>query len=87
MDAGVEDRDDVGMRERSDGLRFALEAGAPLRVVRERRRQDLDGDVAAQPRVFRAIHLAHAAGADRGDDFIRTEACFGQERQECGAAS
>ena len=32
---------------------------------REGRGQDLDGDVAAEPRVARAVHLAHAAGAQQ----------------------
>ena len=37
MDAGVVDREDVRMRQRRDGLRFALEAGAPLGIAREAR--------------------------------------------------
>jgi hypothetical protein len=36
--------------------------------------QHLDGDVALQARVARAIHLAHAAGSQQADDFIRAEA-------------
>ena len=39
--------------------------------------QDLDRDVAIQLRVARAIDLAHAAGADRHDDFVRAEASAG----------
>ena len=45
---------------------FALEAGEPVGVGGERRRQDLDRDLALQLRVGRAIDLAHAAGADGG---------------------
>ena len=40
---------------------------------RHGRGQHLDGDVAIEPRVVRAIDLAHAAGADGRDDFIRPE--------------
>jgi len=34
-------------------------------------RQELDRDVAPEPRVPRAVNLAHAARAHQGDDFIR----------------
>ena len=39
--------------------------------------QHLDRDVAAEARVPRAIDLAHAAGAERGDDFVGTESGSG----------
>ena len=32
--------------------------------------QDLDGDIAPDPRIARAIHFAHAACSEQGDDFI-----------------
>ena len=38
------------------------------------RRKHFDGDVAAEPRVASPVHLAHAAGADGRDDFVRAEA-------------
>jgi hypothetical protein len=53
----VEDAD-VGMVEPRDGLRLALETRAHFAVGREMLREHLDGDVAAQARVARAIHLA-----------------------------
>jgi hypothetical protein len=37
------------------------------------RRQNLDRDRTLQPSISRAIDLAHAARAQRGDDFIRPE--------------
>ena len=49
------------------------------------RGQDLDGDAAIQPRVARAIDLAHAAGADRLTDLIRTEAGAKRQRHRCAA--
>ena len=58
------DRGDVRMIQRREHLRFALEPREPIRIGRERLRQDLERDVAIQPRVAGAIHLAHAARAD-----------------------
>ena len=43
------------------------------RVADDGRWQHLDGDVAIQPSVARAIDFAHPAGAERRDDFIRAE--------------
>ena len=43
--------------------------------------QDLERDVAIQLRVARAIDLAHAAGAEGGEDFVRAEARAGGEGQ------
>src|SRR5687768_16763568 len=55
------DPGDVGMVERRQRLRLALEAGQPLAVRGDRR-------LAAQARVGGAEHLAHAALAElRGD--------------------
>ena len=67
------DMSDVRVVERSERLRFLLEARDAHRVVRERRGQHLDRDVATELRIARAIDLAHAARADRLDDFIRPE--------------
>jgi len=87
VDAGVEDRDDVGMGQRRDRLRLALEPRAPIRVVRERRRQHLDRHVAPETPVFRAIDLAHPAGADGGGDFVGTEARAGLETHGDGCSA
>ena len=54
---------DVRMIQRGQHLRFALESREPVGISRERLGQDLDRDVAIQPRVARAIDLAHAARA------------------------
>ena len=59
--ADVVDRTDMGMIEGRCRACFALEA-LPRRVGREGLWQHLDRDVAIQPRVARAIHLAHPAG-------------------------
>ena len=42
--------------------------------------QDLERDGAIQASVARAIDLAHAAGAERGEDFVGTEAGAGGQR-------
>ena len=52
------------MIQARDRARFLLEATEAFRVGGDVRRQDLDRDVAPEPRVVRAIHLAHAAGAE-----------------------
>ena len=73
--ADVVERADVRMVQPRDRARLAVEALAQLRARGEMRGQDLDGDVAVETRVAGAIDLAHAAGAERGDDFVGTEAC------------
>ena len=62
------------MIERREQLRFALEARHAVGVRRERRRQDLQRDVAIQLRVARAIHFAHSPGAEGREDFVGAEA-------------
>ena len=45
----------------------------------EELRQHLQGDVAIQLRVARAVHLAHGARSKRGDDFVGTDSLSGGE--------
>ena len=59
------DRADVGMVQRGEHPRFAVEARESIRMPRERRRQNLDRDVAPELRVVRTVHFAHAAGAEQ----------------------
>jgi len=74
----VVERADVGVVERRDRLRLALEAVAELRVLRELGGKDFDRDAAIESGITRAIHLAHATGSDRRDDFIWAEPCTGR---------
>src|SRR5207247_5879273 len=60
--------------QRGEQMGLALEAGQPLGIGRKELGQDLDGDVAPELRVARTIHFAHAARAERTDDFVRAEA-------------
>jgi hypothetical protein len=68
------------MVQRGRGSRFLLEALQPITVARERRRQNLDGDVAVEARIAGAIHLAHSAGADGVEDLIGSDARTGTQR-------
>ena len=68
------DGDDVGVVERGEGARLTLEAGQALGVLRHRRREHLDRDVAPELRVRGAVHLAHPARADGGGDAVVAEA-------------
>ena len=67
-----------------DRARFALEAFAQLGGGYDRGREDFDGDGAIEPRVARFVHLAHAAGAERREDFVGAKARAGSQRQEGG---
>ncbi len=71
---------DIRMIEDCERLRFLLEARDPRLIGGERLGQHLDRDVALERRVGRPIDLAHAAGADRVTDLIRTESCPGCKR-------
>src|SRR5262245_50515948 len=74
LPADVVDRADVRVREGRDGLGLPLEPLAELRIGGLRVGEDLDRDGAVQARVPRLVDFAHAAGAERGEDFVRAEA-------------
>jgi hypothetical protein len=61
------------MIQRREDFRFPPEPHETLGIERERIRENLDGNGAFQVRVRRAIHLAHAARANRRLDFVRTK--------------
>jgi hypothetical protein len=69
----VVERADVRMVQRRDRLRLALEPRLELRVRRKVARQNLDRDLALEPRVLRAPDLTHTACADGRDDLVRAE--------------
>jgi hypothetical protein len=60
----VQGREDLGL---------APKACEAVSVLRERGRQDLQRDIAAEPGVTGAIDLAHAAPSDQANNVIRTE--------------
>ena len=69
----VEQRADVRVVQAGDGARFTLEPKTRLRVVRDRRRDDLDGHRAIELDIDGLVNLAHAAGADADRQTIRTD--------------
>ena len=66
-------RADVGMIQRGKHARFALKPRAPLSVARKHGGQNLDGDIAAEFGIARAIDLTHAASAEQREDPIRAD--------------
>jgi hypothetical protein len=79
----------VRVRERGDGSRFLLEARASVGIRCQVCREDLECDVATEPRVARLVHLAHATGADRGKDLVGTQpesGCEGHLRHSYAAS-
>src|SRR5215470_1874646 len=63
----------VGMAQRRDGARFAIETLFGFGALREMLRQDFYRDEAIEPRVQRTIYFAHAARAQRRLDFVWSE--------------
>ena len=77
--AKVEERKNIGVRQRRDGAGLALEPRDRVGRFREALGKDLDRDFAAQTRVARAIDLSHAACAERRHDRVRTEPGIGSQ--------
>jgi hypothetical protein len=63
------------MIQEAGGPRLLFEPAQPVIVGRERRGQNLDGDFSPQPRVARAVNLAHSTGAQRTDNLVRPQLC------------
>ena len=61
---------DVGMIQRSQHLRFALEPGQPLLILRQRSRQNFDRHFAIELGVGSAKHFAHASLAKLGSERV-----------------
>ncbi len=71
--AHVVERADVRVVELRNGARFLLEASARLYIAGGGEREHFERDGAIEPNIARTIHLAHAAGAERLEDLVRTE--------------
>ena len=72
VDADVEDRDDVGVRQHARGARLAQEAQTVLVIVGELRFEQLDGDRPVDLRVVGLVDARHRAFADDFADFVPT---------------
>src|SRR5262245_63810296 len=68
------------MRELRDAQSLAFEPHDGGRIGGERFPQDLDRHIAIEPRIAGSIHLAHAAGPERADYPVLTEAGAGCQR-------
>jgi len=66
---------DVRVVQRRERLGFATESGETFGVTREGVWEDLDGDIAPELRIARAIHLAHPTFAHQGEDLEGTNRC------------
>ena len=62
------------MVQRGQDLGFALQTGQPVGILRQGRRQHLDGYITVEIGVSGAVDLAHAAGAEGGEDLVGAEA-------------
>ena len=76
----IVDGRDIGVVERGDRLRLAMKSSDSFRVAGVRIGQDLDGDAPIEPGVVGRIDFAHAARAERAEDFIRPETRTDYER-------
>ena len=75
-----------GMVERRNRASFALETLLQFRVLRKVIGRNLDGDGTFEPGIAGAVNLAHAAGTERGLDFVRAEFGARGERHSSVAA-
>ena len=71
------------MIEAPGRLRFPPEPQQPVLIARERFRQDLDRNFAAEPVIARAVDLAPSAGAHDTNDLVLAEASAGFELHVC----
>jgi hypothetical protein len=71
----------VGVVQRRQGPRLALETRNAVGIRSKRLRENFDRDIAVEPSVPRPVDLAHAAGADRRQDFVNAETCAGWQEQ------
>jgi hypothetical protein len=70
-------RGDVRMIQGCEDLRFALEAREAIGVMTECFGQDFECDIAIEPRVARAIDLAHSACSEQTENLVRAEPLTG----------
>ena len=72
------------MVQRGKNLRLPLEPRDSLVILRERRGKNLDRDIAIEPGIPRAKHLAHPSRTDGRDDFVGANPAAGLYRQGRG---
>src|SRR5690349_15646282 len=72
------------MIEGGEDFRLALKTRQAIRIAGQGGGQHLDRDRSLEIAVGRAIDLAHATGADGGNDFVRADTRPGSQRQVAG---
>ena len=77
-----EDLCDVRMIQRGERLRFPLETDQAIGIGGEEFGQDLERNITTEPGVACLVDLAHAARAERREDFVRAKSCAGSEGHE-----
>jgi hypothetical protein len=80
-------RADPRMVERGEDVRLAAKPADPVGIARHDLRQDFEGNIPAEFRVARAIHLAQPTSTRRGDDFVRAEPGSVCQRHRAGFAA
>ncbi len=83
--ADVEERADVGVVQRRGDACLALEAFDRLRIARQLRREEFDGNLPAEPRVLGAIDHSHAAAAEFFDDAVVRDGLADHRRNSTSA--
>jgi hypothetical protein len=73
------DGHDAGVVETGEDLRFSLEPGEPIWILREGVRQGLQRDLAVELGVGRLPHLSHATLANEGGHGVVTKASAGTQ--------
>jgi hypothetical protein len=75
---------DVWMIQRRERRRLAFKPSQPFGIAGKLLGQDLQRNIPPQARVTCTIHLAHAAGPQRADDFVWTyEGAGNESHAEC----
>lgn len=83
MSAHVVDSENVGMIERAGRPGFLFEPPQPVQIAAEVGGQNLDRNLAAEPRVLRPVHFTHATRTNAGQNFIRAELGARDKRHLC----
>jgi hypothetical protein len=70
--SNIEDADDIGMIERGRHAGLVHEPRDALWIAGFRGREHLDGNIATEPRIGRAIDISHSAAGDEVDHAVRS---------------
>ncbi len=73
LGTGIVDDHDVGVIERRRRAPFLLEPANAVGIAGESSRKNLQRNLTTQPRIASAVHLAHAARADRRKNLVGSQ--------------